>query len=71
MEQKYYSTEQAAQRLGLPLPTFRLYRSQGKIQGAKPGKNWIHSESDLNTFYEQSKVKPENPSDYIVNHRRG
>jgi hypothetical protein len=71
METEFFTTAQAAKKLNIPEPTFRLYRSQGLIQGAKPGKNWIHSGTDLTDFYERHKVKTINASDYLVNQRKG
>lgn len=68
---KFYNTKEAAERLRIPVPTLRLYRAQGMIKGAKPGKIWIHSEADLQAFYNENRTKEANPSDYLVNQRKG
>ncbi len=67
----YFNTEKSAEKLGLAVPTFRKFRREGLIKGAKPGKVWIHSEADLNEFYEKHRTKEANPADYLVNQRKG
>ena len=55
MSEKYLSKQEAAAVLGVHERTIARYLLAGKLKGAKMGKAWKISESDIKAFYEQTK----------------
>lgn len=51
--QQKYNTKQAANYLGIPLPTFRQH--QYKIGGSKIGKHWFFTQEELDAYYDSNR----------------
>ncbi|MGD9930634.1 MAG: helix-turn-helix domain-containing protein [Mangrovibacterium sp.] len=51
-----YTLEEAAEKLKIPVPTFRKYRPQ--IGGSKIGRRWVFSEQELLSFMDRKRSKP-------------
>ena len=50
MEDKYYSTDEVAEVLGLSRRTVYNYIKAGQLQGVKIGKSWRFPEKELKRF---------------------
>jgi len=55
--EKYYSKAEAAKVLGVHERTIARYLHAGKLKGARMGKTWKISESDIKSFYEELKIE--------------
>ena len=55
MEKKYYTKKEAAKIFGVNPKTIERYLLTGKLKGAKLGKSWKISDSDIHEFYEAAK----------------
>ena len=55
MAEKYYTKREAAEILGVHERTIGRYLNAGRLKGARLGKAWKISESDISTFYETAK----------------
>ena len=55
--EKYYSKAEAANVLGVHERTIARYLHSGKLKGARMGKAWKISESDIKAFYEELKME--------------
>lgn len=56
MTEKLYLIPDAAFYLRMPISTFRQHRPA--IGGAKIGKRWVFTESELLSFVEKNRSKP-------------
>jgi hypothetical protein len=56
MTEKLYLISEAASYLRMPIPSFRQHRPA--IGGAKIGKRWVFTESELLRFVEKHRSKP-------------
>ena len=57
---KYYSKAEVAEVLGVHERTIARYLHSGKLKGARMGKAWRISESDIKAFYEEMKTETSN-----------
>ena len=57
MEIKYFTVEEAAQRIGVHTKTVRRYIYSGKIKALKIGGQWRISEEDLNDYLNTGSCK--------------
>ena len=55
--EKKYNLEEAANYLKMAIPTFRLH--QHKIGGAKMGRRWIFTKTELDAFVQRNRKQPE------------
>lgn len=65
MEQKFYTTDQIAEILGMHHRTIRKFITEGKLRANKVGKQWRISGHDLSTFIEGNNVCVNNKNEGI------
>ena len=53
---KYYTLKETAEILGVHTRTAQRYLLSGKLKGARFGKAWKISETDIHAFYESVKA---------------
>lgn len=50
---KKFNTKEAAEYLSIPVPTFRQH--QHRIGGAKIGKHWFFTQSELDSYFQLNR----------------
>lgn len=56
MEEKFYTVDQIAEKLGMHHKTIRKFITEGKLRANKVGKQWRISGHDLSIFMENNSV---------------
>lgn len=56
MEEKFYTIDQIAEKLGMHHKTIRKFITEGKLRANKVGKQWRISGHDLSIFMENNNV---------------
>lgn len=56
MEEKFYTIDQIAEKLGMHHKTIRKFITEGKLRANKVGKQWRISGHDLSLFMENNNV---------------
>ncbi len=58
-EERFYSLEEVAERLGISERTVRRWIKAGDLPAYQPGREYRIRSTDLEEFLEQRKVRPE------------
>ncbi|RII34839.1 DNA-binding protein [Clostridium chromiireducens] len=63
MEEKFYTIDQIAEKLGMHHKTIRKFITEGKLRANKVGKQWRISGHDLSLFMENNNVNVSNKNE--------
>ncbi|MVX65329.1 excisionase family DNA-binding protein [Clostridium chromiireducens] len=63
MEEKFYTIDQIAEKLGMHHKTIRKFITEGKLRANKVGKQWRISGQDLSIFMENNNVNVSNKNE--------